>query len=122
MTTILVVDDHPDIRHLIRLLLDRSFNVIEADNGATALEMTRLHHPSVVVLDVMMPGEVDGLEALRVIKSDPDLKAIYVIMVTARGQATDYKQANTLGADAYFVKPFSPLALASHIRSYLQES
>lgn len=122
MTTILIVDDHPDIRHLIRLLLDRSFNVVEADNGASALELARQHRPAVVVLDVMMPGEIDGLEALRVMKSDPILKDTYVIMVTARGQAGDYRQATTLGADAYFVKPFSPLALASHIRSYLQES
>lgn len=119
MHTILIVEDHPDIRQLIHLLLNRSYEVIEADNGFDALEMARRHLPRVVVLDVMMPGEIDGLQALKVIKADPELKSTYVIMVTARGQADDLAFATKLGADAYFIKPFSPLALASHIQSVL---
>jgi len=119
MKTILIVDDHPDIRHLIRLLLDRTYTVIEAENGQDALDKIGMHRPELVVMDVMMPGEIDGLQALKQIKNDPQLKSTYVIMVTARGQARDLEFATSLGADAYFVKPFSPLALATHIRNQL---
>jgi CheY-like chemotaxis protein len=119
MSTILIVDDHPDIRHLMRLLLERSYDLIESDNGLEALELVRRHKPEIVVLDVMMPGEMDGLQVLRAIKCDPDLKQTYVIMLTARGQASDIDFATRLGADVYFVKPFSPLALANHIRGQL---
>ena len=119
MSTILIVDDHPDIRHLMRLLLERSYDLIESANGSEALELVRRHKPEIVVLDVMMPGEMDGLQVLKAIKSDPDLKQTYVIMLTARGQASDIEFATNLGADVYFVKPFSPLALANHIRGKL---
>ncbi len=119
MKKILIVDDHSDIRHLIRLLLERSFQIIEAENGADAMEMVRRERPDVLVLDIMMPGEVDGLQVLTAIKSHPETKSTHVIMVTARGQAADFEYAKSLGADGYFVKPFSPLALASHIRKAL---
>lgn len=119
MSKILIVDDHSDIRRLIRLLLDRTFEVLEADNGTDALDIVRRERPAVVVLDVMMPGELDGLQVLGTIKKDPDLKDIYVVMVTARGQSADFEAATNLGADAYFIKPFSPLSLATHIRNRL---
>jgi CheY-like chemotaxis protein len=118
MSTILIVDDHPDIRHLMRLLLDQSYTLLESDNGHDALEMTRRHRPEILVLDIMMPGEIDGLQVLKAIKNDPELKSTYVIMVTARGQVKDREIATELGADAYFVKPFSPLALANHIKEH----
>jgi CheY-like chemotaxis protein len=119
MSKILIVDDHSDIRRLIRLLLDRTFEVLEADNGVDALDLARRHKPRVVVLDVMMPGELDGLQVLSAIKKDPELQETYVVMVTARGQSSDFETATNLGADAYFIKPFSPLALATHIRNRL---
>jgi CheY-like chemotaxis protein len=119
MKSILIVDDHPDIRHLFKMLLDEDFIVREAENGADALDMIRRHRPSLVLMDVMMPGQIDGLQALKTIKNDPQLKDIYVIMVTARGQASDLEYATGLGADAYFIKPFSPLSLATHVRRVL---
>jgi CheY-like chemotaxis protein len=122
MNTILIVDDHPDIRHLMRLLLTHNYTLLESDNGHDALEKTRKHRPDVLVLDVMMPGDMDGLQVLKAIKSDPELKQTYVIMVTARGQAKDMEFATSLGANAYFIKPFSPLALANHIREQLNKS
>ena len=120
MKNILIVDDHPDIRNLVRVLLDRHYTIFEADNGVSALELVRRHHPALVVLDVMMPGEIDGLQALKIIKEDPELADIYVIMVTARGQVSDFEFATSLGADAYFIKPFSPLKLVNKIRSVVQ--
>ena len=87
MNKILLVDDHSDIRRLIRITLGKDFDVLEAEDGLTGLEIARKQKPDLVVLDVMMPGEMDGLQVLDAIKADPQLAATRVIMVTARGQA-----------------------------------
>jgi DNA-binding response OmpR family regulator len=113
---VLVVDDQPDIRRLVRVTLGKRFETIEADNGVKALAIARLEHPAVVVLDVMMPGEMDGFQVLDAIRNDPDLKDVRVIMLTARGQETDCAMGLARGADGYFIKPFSPLLLAKAIR------
>lgn len=119
MTTVLLVDDHSDIRRLIRITLGKAFDVLEAEDGATGLDITRRIKPDLVVLDVMMPGELDGLKVLDAIKADADLAKTRVILVTARGQAKDYDEGMKRGADAYFIKPFSPLQLVSCIRDML---
>lgn len=120
MTTILIVDDHSDIRRLLSITLGREFTIIEAEDGPSALAAVRQHHPKAVLLDVMMPGEMDGLQVLDAIKSDPATKDIVVAMITARGQVADHTDADKRGADAYFVKPFSPLQVVTWIRSHLQ--
>jgi DNA-binding response OmpR family regulator len=117
---ILIVDDHSDIRHLIRLTLGKSFELLEAEEGVSALAITRSQRPRVVVLDVMMPGELDGFQVLDAIKSDPTLKGVRVIMVTARGQARDYEMGMARGADGYFIKPFSPLQLTNAIKELMK--
>lgn len=119
MTKILIVDDHSDIRRLIRITLGKAFDVHEAEDGVTALEIARRQRPDVVVLDVMMPGELDGLQVLDAIKADPQLIDTRVIMVTARGQAHDYDEGMERGADAYFIKPFSPHQLVACIKETL---
>jgi DNA-binding response OmpR family regulator len=121
MKKILLVDDHSDIRRLIRITLGKAFDVIEAEEGVTGLEMVRQLKPDLVVLDVMMPGELDGLQVLAAIKKDPEIKHIKVFMVTARGQAHDYDDGIARGADAYFIKPFSPLQLVAAIKANLAE-
>jgi DNA-binding response OmpR family regulator len=119
MKKVLLVDDHSDIRRLIRITLGKTFEVLEAEDGKTGLEIARRQKPDLVVLDVMMPGELDGLQVLDAIKSDPQLKQTRVIMVTARGQARDYEDGVQRGADAYFIKPFSPLQLVAAIKETL---
>lgn len=119
MNKILLVDDHSDIRRLIRITLGKSFEVIEAEDGVTGLELARQEKPDLVVLDIMMPGKIDGLKVLDAIKADPELAATRVIMVTARGQAHDYEAGMARGADAYFIKPFSPLQLVACIKETL---
>ena len=121
MITILLVDDHSDIRRLIRITLGEAFKVLEAEDGRTGLEIARRKKPDLVVLDVMMPGELDGLQVLDAIKSDPQLNHTPVIMVTARGQAHDYEDSVQRGADAYFIKPFSPLQLVAVIKETLSK-
>ena len=89
---------------------------MNASDGASGLAAIREHRPKAVLLDIMMPGEIDGLDVLRIVKSDPELKETFVALVTSRGQKADYQLGIDLGADAYFVKPFSPLKVAAWMR------
>ena len=119
MTKILIVDDHPDIRQLIRITLGNSYEVYEAVDGVTGLKLAREHKPAVVVLDIMMPGEMDGLQVLQAIRADTALTETKVVMVTARSSAADQATALEYGAYAYFCKPFSPLQLLNNIKGLI---
>ena len=109
----LIVDDHPDIRKLIRMTMKaEGFELHEADNGEDAWRIARVLYPSIVLLDAMMPGSLDGYQVCEKIKADTTLKLrTKVIMLTARGQTADVERGHAVGCDAYMVKPFSPLAL-----------
>jgi CheY-like chemotaxis protein len=119
MATILIVDDHSDIRRLLSITLGNEFEIIEAHDGVSALAAVGRHHPKVVLLDVMMPGDMDGLQVLDAIKGDPQTQNILVAMLTARGQVADGDDARGRGADAYFIKPFSPLQVVAWVRRKL---
>ena len=120
MKKVLIVDDHTDIRRLLSITLGKDYEIIEAEDGVTALESIRRHRPQIVLLDVMMPGEMDGLQVLDAIKADPATRDTLVAMVTARGQAADGDDAKKRGADAYFIKPFSPLQVVAWVRSHVK--
>ncbi len=122
MSKILLVDDHADIRRLMRVTLGKTFDILEAEDGASALQLARDERPDLIVLDVMMPGELDGLDVLDAVRADPQLNAVRIIMVTARGQVRDTEVGMQRGADAYFVKPFSPLQLTSCIQETLAKA
>lgn len=123
MKRILIVEDQPDIRKLIRMTLEfEPYDVHEAADGVTGLRVAGEVRPDLMLLDVMMPGELDGLQVCRKIKSDPELKAIRVILLTARGQARDLEAGREAGADEYLVKPFSPLQLIETIERLLAEA
>lgn len=118
---ILIVEDQPDIRKLIRMTLEFSdFEIHEAQDGESGLNMARAIKPHVMLLDVMMPGLLDGYQVCQRIKSDADLKQIQVVMLTARGQATDIATGEASGADAYLVKPFSPLELIDRVEAMVE--
>jgi len=119
MKKVLIVDDHADIRRLIRITLGVNFEVLEAVNGAECLQIAKENIPDVIVLDVMMPGGKDGLEVLDRIRADADFKHTRVIMVTARGQVQDHEEGIKRGADQYFIKPFSPLQLVAAIKELM---
>lgn len=109
---ILVVDDQADIRKLITLTLDYgAFEVHEASNGSTALRMVEALKPDLVLLDVMMPGELDGYAVCARIKADTQTHTPSVILLTARSQSADRAEGESVGCDAYLTKPFSPLQL-----------
>lgn len=119
MKKILIVDDHSDIRKLIRITIGNAYEVLEADDGRAALEIIRNQQPSLIVLDIMMPGDMDGLQVLDAIRADPKLAGIQVIMVSARGQLHDYQTGMSRGANAYLIKPFSPIQLVNTIKDLL---
>ncbi len=120
MKKILIADDHSDIRKLIRITIGNAFEVLEAEDGVTALQIARHQRPALVVLDIMMPGEMDGLQVLDAIRADATLVDTQVIMVTARGQAKDYEMGMSRGANAYLIKPFSPIQLVNSIKDLVK--
>jgi DNA-binding response OmpR family regulator len=116
---ILVADDEPRMRRFMRMNLDlEGYRVIEAENGLDAVNRVREDLPDLVLLDVMMP-EMDGFEALRLIRETSNIP---VIMLTVKGDEEDRVKGLELGADDYVTKPFSPRELASRIKAVLRRS
>jgi DNA-binding response OmpR family regulator len=114
MSRILIVEDHADIRRLIRMTLDfagHEGEIEEASDGEAGLRLARSFRPDVVLTDLMMPGSLDGLALCRELKADPLTRGAAVVMITARGGAVDRLAGIDAGARAYLVKPFSPLEL-----------
>jgi DNA-binding response OmpR family regulator len=117
--TVLVVDDEPIVREVVVRYLEREgYRTLEAADGARARELVEREHPSMVVLDLMLPG-TDGISLCRWIRSRSDLP---VIMLTARGEETDRIVGLEVGADDYVTKPFSPRELAARVRTVLRRA
>lgn len=117
---ILVVEDQSEIRHLIRVTLAcGQFEVYEAADGESGLVQAQTLKPDLVLLDVMMPGDMSGFDVCRQIKGNPELDGVKVMMLTALGEVSDVDQARDCGADAYWVKPFSPAELLDQIEALL---
>ena len=117
---ILIVDDNNlNIRLLTDILKDENFTVFSADNGLPVLEMTRRIQPDVILLDIMMPG-LDGFEVCKLLKSDQEVKDIPVIMVTAKTEGSDIKNALELGAFDYIKKPIDEIEVIARVQSALR--
>ena len=121
MKRVLIVEDQADIRKLVRMTLEfEDYEIHEANDGAAGLRLARDVRPDLLLLDVMMPGELDGLQLCHRIKRDPATAHMRVVLLTARGQARDREAGRDAGADEYLVKPFSPLQLIETIGRLLQ--
>jgi two-component system response regulator ResD len=119
VTTVLVVDDEPIVRDVVvRYLRRDGFTTLEAGDGDDARRLIEAGEPSLVVLDVMLPG-ADGLELCRWIRSRSELP---VILLTARGEEADRIVGLELGADDYVTKPFSPRELSARVRTVLRRA
>jgi DNA-binding response OmpR family regulator len=117
--SILVVDDDPNIRKLLRLYLERErYRVHEAADGPSALHEAAERRHDLVLLDVMLPG-VDGMEVCRRIR---ETSAVPIVLLTARSGDSDKVVGLDLGADDYVVKPFSPRELMARVRAQLRRS
>jgi two-component system response regulator ResD len=116
---ILVVDDEERIRKLVRMYLERNaFEVEEAEDGLTALDMALANHYDLIVLDLMLPG-MDGRKVCEEIRKNSDVP---VIMLTAAGDESSRIHGFELGADDYVVKPFSPRELVMRVKALLKRS
>jgi DNA-binding response OmpR family regulator len=119
MATVLVVDDEPIVRDVVvRYLQREGYDTLEAGDGLQAQELLMKQEPSLVVLDLMLPG-MDGLQLCRWIRRNSELP---VIMLTARAEEADRIVGLELGADDYVTKPFSPRELAARVRAVLRRS
>ena len=117
---ILVVDDEEDILELVRFNLSKEgYQVICAATGEKAVEMARAELPDLMVLDLMLPG-MDGLEAAKFLKNNPETQNIPIVMLTAKGEESDIVTGLELGADDYVVKPFSPRILLARVKAVLR--
>ena len=114
--TVLVIEDHPDQRDLLAIVLQREgYKVITAANGLEALEKLATEKVHIALSDIMMP-KMDGFELIKQIRNNPGLKTIYLILITARIQEGDRVRGLDLGADDYITKPFSFSELLARIR------
>jgi two-component system, cell cycle response regulator DivK len=116
---ILVVEDQEDNRQILRdLLTNAGYEMLVAEDGVQALEQAEKHRPDLILMDIQLPV-LDGYEATRRIKANPELKAIPIIVVTSYALSGDEEKARAAGCDAYVAKPFSPRALLAKMREYL---
>lgn len=120
MKKILIVDDRAEVRELVEVTLRSSEYIsLQAESGEKAIEIAKAERPHLIIMDIMMPGGMDGLETTRILKGDPETRESVIIMLTAKGQEIDREEGFKAGADDYFVKPFSPLDLIRKVDEVL---
>jgi DNA-binding response OmpR family regulator len=121
MATILVCDDEPALRELMRAAIRGEHRFVEAGDGEEALEAARHVRPDIVLLDVMLPG-IDGVDVLREIRSDPTLAGTAVLVVSAWDSEADRRKIEDAGADAFVSKPFLPEELDALVERFLERA
>ena len=118
--TILIADDESSMRLLVHVTIESGkYNILEAADGDEAWAMIKQHKPSLVILDIQMPGR-NGLEILGSIKSDSSLKGTRVILLTAKALEAELVAGMTAAADFMMTKPFSPLDLLTRVEQALR--
>jgi two-component system, cell cycle response regulator DivK len=118
---ILIVEDQHDNRQILRdLLLSVGFDLLEAEDGQAGIDAAKKYRPDLILMDIQLPV-LDGYEATRMLKSDPDLRSIPIIVVTSYALSGDDTKAREAGCDAYVTKPYSPRTLLTKIRELLPD-
>jgi len=119
---ILIVDDEPNIVLSLEYLMKKEgYQVRTASNGEEALHALQESKPDLVLLDVMMP-RMDGYEVCQVVRSDPKLSSVRIIMLTAKGREIEREKGLALGADDYVTKPFATRDLVDKVKSFIEDS
>jgi len=118
--SVLVVDDEPTARTMLRLILVRAgFEVLEAQDGPEALEEIQRNVPDLMILDIMMPG-IDGFEVCQILREQENTADLPIIMLSARADPESVNRGLLLGATKYLTKPVMPDDLTRHVREVLQ--
>jgi two-component system cell cycle response regulator DivK len=116
---ILLVEDTEDNRQLVRdLVASAGYDLLEAEDGEAGMSMAARHRPDLILMDMQLPV-LDGYEASRRIKADPELRGIPIIAVTSYALSGDEAKARAAGCDGYVAKPFSPRQLLAKIAELL---
>ena len=122
MTTVLIVDDEPNVVQLVRITLEDSrVRVLEASDGMTALDQAVAVRPNLILLDVDLP-DVNGLDVCRRLKEQERLADTKIVMLTAAAQKDDVARGLAAGADLYLTKPFSPVRLLALVEQLIPEA
>lgn len=117
--TILVVEDTEDNRQILRDLLGAAgYQLIEAVDGAEGVAKAEQHRPDLILMDIQMPV-IDGYEATRRIKANPNLRAIPIVAVTSYALSGDEEKARAAGCDSYIAKPYSPRQMLAKVRELI---
>lgn len=120
--SVLVVDDEPMTRNLLRMMLSYAgYRIYEAEDGVDALEKIKQYTPDIVILDVMMPN-MDGIDVCKQIRQDKSTVELPVIMLSAYTQPTAVEAGLAAGADKYLTKPISRKVLLEHVEALLMET
>ncbi|MEZ4223977.1 MAG: response regulator [Polyangiaceae bacterium] len=116
---ILVVEDQDSIRRMIEALVQaRGYAVTAVANGAKAIDVATTDPPDLVLLDLMLPGQYDGFEVCQRLRSDPTTRTLPVVIISALDDPESRARAAEAGANAYYTKPFSPIALLKEIERH----
>jgi DNA-binding response OmpR family regulator len=120
--SVLIVDDEPMARTLLRLMLVRAgFNVSEAEDGFDALEKIKRNRPDIILLDVMMPG-MDGFSVCETLRNESETASLPIIMLSAKTDINSVNKGLQVGATKYLTKPISPEELTRHVHDALDET
>ncbi len=121
MAKILIAEDEPDIRDLVKFTLTfAGHEVVAVSNGAEAVEAALTEKPDLVLMDVRMP-RMTGYEACAAMKADPQTAKIPVVFLSAKGQESEIQTGLNAGADEYLLKPFAPMELTAQVAEMLKK-
>jgi CheY-like chemotaxis protein len=113
---ILVVEDQDSIRRMIEALIQgRGYEVVAVASGAKAIDVATTDPPALVLLDLMMPGQYDGFAVCSRLRADPVTRTIPIVVISALDDEGSRRRATEAGANSYYTKPFSPIALLKEI-------
>jgi two-component system, OmpR family, phosphate regulon response regulator PhoB len=121
MKKILMIDDHAQTRQLVKwALADAGYELYEASNGDNGLKIADHVKPDLILLDVVMPGELDGFKVCEKLRASADLSGVKIILLSANDQPKDREQGQQAGANVYLVKPFKPATLLGMVNKLLE--
>lgn len=121
MYKILIVEDQKEVLELIDITLKKpATTILHAHNAEEAINIAKNYLPDLIIMDIMMPGRINGLEATRILKKNQKTKEIIILLISCNDQIADIEKGYEAGADGYFIKPFSLTELINKVDELLR--